>query len=111
MNNSKENKRFNDYWANATKVKISGLHKLDNTPVRVVGRVQECQTHQSRNSQKMAFIVLKDLTGTIEVIVFPDAFAQYKHLLIIDQSIEVTGTAMTDEHGTKIITEFIRKAP
>ena len=56
----------------------------------------------------MAFITLEDLVGTVEIVVFPDAFARYSALLMEDAKIFVKGrVALEEEKDGKILCEQI----
>jgi hypothetical protein len=56
----------------------------------------------------MAILTLEDQTGSIEVVVFPDAFERYSPLLKSDEPLLVTGTAEVDESAVKIIAQEIQ---
>jgi len=79
----------------------------DNQPVRVGGLVREYKDHRSKKGDRMAFIVLEDRAGAVEVVVFPDAFAKCGHLLTSDEPIIVLGTVKQEEQGAKIIAESV----
>ena len=55
----------------------------------------------------MGFMTLEDTSGTVEIVVFPDVFAQCSHLLNSDEPIIVQGTNKKDERGAKIIAEAV----
>ena len=56
----------------------------------------------------MAFITLEDLVGTVEIVVFPDAYAKYSALLMEDAKIFVKGrVALEEEKDGKILCEQI----
>ncbi|HKL79199.1 MAG TPA: DNA polymerase III subunit alpha, partial [Mobilitalea sp.] len=63
----------------------------------------------TRNNATMAFIMLEDLFGTVEVILFPRDFDRYKHMLEIDQKVFIQGKVTAEEDkpakliGQKII--------
>jgi DNA polymerase-3 subunit alpha len=46
----------------------------------------------------MAFMKIADLSDTIEVVVFPKTFAQYKTLLVPDKCIVIIGK-ISDRNG------------
>ena len=57
----------------------------------------------------MAFFMLEDLTGTVEVIVFPKTFERVRDFLAQDARIFVTGRVQADEKkDAKLIAERIR---
>jgi DNA polymerase-3 subunit alpha len=77
-------------------------------PVRVGGLVRTFKEHKSKKGDRMAFITLEDLSGSIEVVVFPSVFEQSCHLLESDDPIIIQGTLKTnDERGAKIIADSV----
>ena len=65
----------------------------DNAHVVVGGLVTGKTVKYTRNNQQMAFITLEDLTGSVEIIVFPKDYEKYRHLLEEEAKIFVTGRA------------------
>ena len=62
----------------------------------------------TKRGQQMAFITLEDLVGTVEVIVFPRQFEQYRTLMEEGQIIFVSGEAQIEENNDgKIIANNI----
>ncbi len=79
----------------------------DNQPVRVGGLVRNLKEHKSKKGERMGFMTLEDTSGTVEVVIFPDTFAQCVHLLDSDEPIIVQGTNKKDERGAKIIADAV----
>ena len=50
----------------------------------------------------MAILNLEDLSGTVEIIVFPDLYATAHHLLLTDTPLIVAGQLDKSEQGNKI---------
>ena len=69
--------------------------------VRIGGLVQSCKDHKSKKGERMAFVTLEDLTASLEVVVFPSAFAEYGHLLAEDGPLIVQGRLQMDDRGNK----------
>ncbi|MBU1709366.1 MAG: DNA polymerase III subunit alpha [Proteobacteria bacterium] len=91
---------------------IPGLANLhDNTPVRVGGLIKTVKDHKSKKGDAMAFITLEDTMGTLEVVVFPETYAQCAHLLSSTEPVIVQGTLKDDERGLKIIADSIDLLP
>lgn len=59
----------------------------------------------TKNNQNMAFITLEDLYGSIEVVVFPKKYEQYRRYLEQDAKVFVYGRASVNEKEAKIILE------
>ncbi|MDH5299073.1 MAG: DNA polymerase III subunit alpha, partial [Desulfobulbaceae bacterium] len=76
-------------------------------PVRVGGMVRTFKPHKSKKGDPMGFVTLEDTTGAVEVLVFPDAYAQCSHLLTGSDPIVVQGKLEKDERGPKIIADVV----
>ncbi len=59
----------------------------------------------TKNNQNMAFITLEDLVGTVEVVVFPKVYEQYRDILEPDSKIFVYGRASVSEDEGKLLLE------
>ncbi|MDD6070939.1 MAG: DNA polymerase III subunit alpha, partial [Clostridiales bacterium] len=59
----------------------------------------------TKNNQNMAFITLEDLYGSVEVVVFPKKYEQYRQYLEQDAKVFVYGRASVNEKEAKIILE------
>jgi DNA polymerase-3 subunit alpha len=80
----------------------------DNAHVIVGGMISDKTVKFTRNNKTMAFIEVEDLTGTVEVIVFPKDYERYQQYLGMDEKIFVVGRAtVEDEQNGKIICERI----
>ncbi|MGN0427638.1 MAG: DNA polymerase III subunit alpha [Agathobacter sp.] len=81
---------------------------LDNAAVVVGGMISDKTVKFTKNNQAMAFIELEDMTGSVEVIIFPKTYEKYQHALTMDNKIFVVGRAtIEDEQNGKIICERI----
>jgi DNA polymerase-3 subunit alpha len=56
----------------------------------------------TKKGEKMAIMNLEDLSGTVEVIVFPDLYRTAHHLLLTDTPLIVAGQLDKSEQGNKI---------
>lgn len=59
----------------------------------------------TKNNQNMAFITLEDLYGSVEVVVFPKKYEQYRQYLEQDAKIFVYGRASVNEKEAKLLLE------
>ncbi|GAC1668734.1 MAG: DNA polymerase III subunit alpha [Candidatus Dormibacteraceae bacterium] len=64
---------------------------LQDTEVRVAGLVREVRRVVTRKGQIMAYATLEDLTGTVDVVLFPRIFEQTRLLFEPDKVIVVLG--------------------
>jgi DNA polymerase-3 subunit alpha len=80
----------------------------DNKHVVVGGVISAKSVKFTKNNQAMAYLSIEDLTGTVEVIVFPKAYERYQRFLNQDDKVFVVGRAtVEDEQNGKIICERI----
>ncbi len=80
-----------------------------NQTVRIGGLVQEVKKITTKNGQTMAFVKIEDTSGTLEAVVFPNSFAEYKDLWQNDQALLIQGK-INDKDGTpKILADRVWK--
>ena len=80
----------------------------DNQHVIVGGLIAEKKVTFTRNNKAMAYITIEDLTGTVEVIIFPRDYEKYQRYLNSDEKVFVVGHAsVEDDKDGKIICERI----
>lgn len=86
-----------------------GSSLKDKSRVKLCGIISHVTIKQTRaNKANMAFVTLEDLYGTVEVILFPNTFAQYAGLIAEGKVIMVDGTvSMEEEKDTKILANTI----
>ncbi len=77
--------------------------------VNLVGMISSYKEIITKKGTRMAFGELEDLSGRVELIIFPDRFAKYETLLKSEQGLVVTG-GLEKEDGdrNKIIVESIQ---
>jgi DNA polymerase-3 subunit alpha len=74
----------------------------DGKEVRLCGIIATVKTMLTKKGDRMAYLTLEDLQGTVEVIVFPDLFKTVIDLITPERLIRVTGTIDRGDKGTKI---------
>jgi DNA polymerase-3 subunit alpha len=79
----------------------------DGSLVRIGGMVRTTKTIKTRKGDLMAFVVIEDLHGTVEVIVFSSVYTEAYHLLIEDSPILLQGQIQKDETSVKILADAI----
>ncbi len=75
----------------------------DKQEVRLGGVVSKLREITTRRGDRMGFITLEDLKGSVEVVVFSDVYAESHLLIKSDQPIFVIGTADADGETVKVI--------
>lgn len=73
----------------------------DNAVVTLGGVITGIKYHfTKRKNEKMAFITLEDLTGTVRVTIFPSVFALSEHLIERDNLVIIKGKVQHQDSGS-----------
>ncbi|TYP56711.1 DNA polymerase III subunit alpha [Thermosediminibacter litoriperuensis] len=81
----------------------------DNSAVVVGGVISEVKLKSTKDNKLMAFITLEDLTGVLEVIVFPSVYEKYSGKLHQDEKVLIKGRInLKEEEAPKIIADEIK---
>ena len=83
--------------------------RKDKTQVKIAGVVESVKLKRTKRNDKMAVIQLEDLTGSTEVVIFPDVFAAVSHLLKGDDPLLVTGSVEIGETAAKVIAKEVER--
>ena len=75
---------------------------LQDAEVRVGGLVRNVRRVVTRKGQIMAYVELEDLTGTIDVVLFPRAYEQYRQLFEPEKVVVVSGKVDARAGGTRL---------
>src|SRR6202158_5404585 len=70
---------------------VEGASALQDPEVRVAGLLREARRVVTRKGQIMAYATLEDLTGTVDIVLFPRIFEQVRLLFEPDKVIVVQG--------------------
>ena len=80
----------------------------DNARVTIGGMVTGKTVKATRTGQMMAFLTLEDLTGTVEVLVFPKDYEKNREVLVEDQKMFIRGrVSIGEEPVGKLVCEQI----
>lgn len=71
----------------------------DGSSVVMAGVITAEKRINTKAGEPMAFVTLEDLTGSVEVVVFPKVFQKRKSLIEVDRVVAVKGTASIQEEG------------
>ncbi len=88
------------FATHTTETLAQAIHKSE---VRVGGTVSNIRETLTRKGDKMAFVTIEDLSGSVDVIVFSDLYSKTQELLKSDEPLLVTGTAEISEDNARII--------
>jgi DNA polymerase-3 subunit alpha len=83
----------------------------DGASVTLAGVVVGRKQISTRAGQPMAFVQLEDMTGQVEVVVFPRAYEQYAALLAPDAYVAVRGRVDIKEDGVKVLADTVSILP
>ena len=80
----------------------------DKSEVRLCGIVATLKEILTKRGERMGFITIEDLTGSVEVVVLPDIYAACLESLKSDEPLLVAGTLEVGEKGSKIRASEVR---
>ncbi|MCD8037221.1 MAG: DNA polymerase III subunit alpha [Clostridiales bacterium] len=81
---------------------------FDGQNIKIGGFISDKSVKFTKNNTQMAFIRLEDMTGSVEVIVFPKTYDKFSKYLFEDKVIIVEGRAAISEGETpRVIAENI----
>jgi DNA polymerase-3 subunit alpha len=82
--------------------------KLDNTSVRIVCTIVKSRMMTTKSNSVMAFTSVEDLTGTMEVIVFPRVLDNYRPALQDNAAVVIEGRlSVREDEPAKLMAEMI----
>ena len=73
--------------------------------VRVGGIVHTIKKITTKNGQTMGFIELEDLTGTLELVVFPTHFQELTHLWQAEKMVLIEGKISDKDNAVKVLVD------
>jgi len=84
---------------------LAGLE--DGARVRLGGVVSGLKRVLTKNGDAMGFVTLEDLSGTVEVVVFPKVYARCSENVRPDEAVLVAGRVQLQEDQPKVIAEEV----
>lgn len=102
--------QYADRLASA-KLTIRQLRTMENPPLEtaIAGIIEECkEIYTKAKNEKMAFLRIADLTGSIECVVFPRSFEEFKKLCMVDQLVMIKGKLSERNDERSIIIDKMR---
>ena len=79
----------------------------DKSQIKIAGVIENIKIKRTRKGDKMAILRVEDLTGSTEVVVFPDVFNKVSHLLKDDEPLLMEGSVEVNESTAKILAQEI----
>jgi DNA polymerase-3 subunit alpha len=92
-------------FSNTTAETIGELN--DGAPARIGGLLSAIKVLRTKKGDLMAFVTISDLHGSVETVVFPEAYAKAADLLAEDSTVLIQGQIQKDENSTKIIADEV----
>jgi DNA polymerase III subunit alpha len=81
----------------------------DNSHVKIGGIIVAVRSIFTKKNKQMAFVKIEDLTGSVELVVFPELYERSASLLEEDNLVMVEGrTDLKEEEDVKILAENIQ---
>lgn len=98
---------FARLWTTGT---VDQLSTLENkASVRVLGLLGPLREIVTKKGTRMAFASIEDLTGSVELVIFPNAFAEAEFKLKGDGALLISGTLEKDGESQKILVDKVEK--
>lgn len=89
-------------------VQVAEISELpDDSEVLLGGLIAGIKKVNTRKGDAMAILTVEDLTGTIEVVVYPRPYLQYRQAIQADEVVLVKGKARENNEEVKIIAQEI----
>jgi DNA polymerase-3 subunit alpha len=99
---------FEEMLAGANTVAIVQLPEIpENETVAIGGMLAGAKKHVTKKGHQMLFATLEDLTGAVEVIVFPDIYQKHAALLHPDAVLVIRGRLSYKDEEPKVIAEEV----
>ena len=84
-------------------MELSGVEgKRNGEDITVAGIVVAMRAMRSRKGDRWAILTVQDMTGVLEVLAFPEAFARLENVLKSDAPLLLRGRVNVEEAGTRV---------
>lgn len=95
--------RYEETLKKISATPMESLESLkENDPVRIGCVIVQERVTTTRRGDKMAYLRVEDLTGSVEVIVFPELYALSRVLMSQEGPLLISGTIDQSEKGVKV---------
>ena len=81
--------------------------KESGSEVVIGGIVANIRSMRTKKGDAMGVMLLEDLKGVVDVLVFPDTYSKTRDILVADAPVIVSGKLDSDESSTKILASRI----
>ncbi len=92
----------------ASALAAAGVERIEDLvtskpSVAVAGIVTQIRSLTTRKGAPMAVVMLEDRAGSLEAVVFPEAYAKYRSLLDADKVVVVRGKLEKDDEAARLV--------
>ncbi len=102
---------YRSVWEKTVNLDIRKIERSStDKPYTILGLIKDVRTLITRKGDRMAFAVLEDFNGTVELTIFARTYEKFGHLLVEDAIVGVTGKVDLSRDNPQIKVEEI-KAP
>ena len=81
--------------------------RKDKSLVKIAGVVGNVKIKRTKRGDKMAIVDVEDLTGSVQIVLFPDLFKTASPLLKGDEPLLISGTVETGDAAAKLLAQEI----
>lgn len=86
---------------------VSIHDSFDGRTIRMAGTIKPLKIHKTKKGDMMAFAAIEDQSGNIEVVVFPDLYAEVHMHLAAEEIVILEAVVQKKENMVKLIAEKI----
>jgi DNA polymerase-3 subunit alpha len=91
-----------------TNVNTQNLQEVKNgKDINIAGIISRYRSQVTKKGDTMAFATLEDLHGSVEIIIFPEAYKKASVLIEGDEPVWIKGSISSEETEVKIIAEEV----
>ncbi len=101
-------KRYQDKIQKITSIDTVTIKNCtDESQILIAGVVSSLKEINTKKGDRMAFVTLEDLKGSVEVVVFSDLYKSVSSILAMDEPILIQGEADINEESAKVLASQI----
>src|SRR5262249_43628591 len=76
--------------------------------VRVAGMVAAARPYKTKSDKMMGFVTLEDMTGNVELVIFPRTWDKYRELCVEGKVIVADGKVDASSQPPKVLVDVVR---
>ncbi len=100
--------KYEDVVQKYTSVNSVNIHDIsDGKMIRMAGTIKPLKIHKTKKGDIMAFAAIEDQSGNIEVVIFPDLYAETHRYLVGEEIVILEALVQKKENIVKLIAEKI----